>query len=60
MGDPNELSSAFPSFRVDKSLDLGFLAYGGDMAASEEIKIGRYIQKALTTYTFEVTSNTHS
>ena len=43
VGDPNKLSSGFPSFSIDKDLDLGFLAYGGYMIGNVHRKIGRYL-----------------
>ena len=41
MGDSNELSTSFPSFRVENTVGLGFLAYGGIMVGDTSKKIGR-------------------
>ena len=40
-GDPNKLSTGFPSFAMDKSIDPGFLAYGGIMFGDTKKALGQ-------------------
>ena len=41
-GDPNKLSTCFPSFSVEKGMDPGFLAYGGIMFGDTKKAVGRW------------------